>query len=126
MIKRIIKFEKCCRYSSGICFSQILFQILRAFVVVVVVVVVVDVVFVFVVADVDVVVVDDVDVNVNVNVVVDYVDIDVVVVVVVDDDVDVVVVVSSYSGSLQTGVHSISHRVAVALKKQHKQVNKER
>ena len=98
MIKRIIKFEKCCRYSSGICFSQILVQILRAFVVVVVVVVV-DVV--------DVVVVDDV-------------------VVVVVDDVDVVVVVSSYSGSLQTGVHSISHRVAVALKKQHKQVNKER
>ena len=125
MIKRIIKFEKCCRYSSGICFSQILFQILCAFVVVVVVVVVVDVVFVFVVADVDVVVVDDVDVNVNVNVVVDYVDIDVVVVVVVDD-VDVVVVVSSYSGSLQTGVHSISHRVAVALKKKHKQVNKDR
>ena len=122
MIKRIIKFEKCCRYSSGICFSQILFQILCAFVVVVVVVVV-DVVFVFVVADVDVVVVDDVDVNVNVNVVVDYVDIDVVVVV---DDVDVVVVVSSYSGSLQTGVHSISHRVAVALKKKHKQVNKDR
>ena len=92
----MIKFEKCCRYSSGICFSQILVQILRAFVVVVVVVDVVDVV------------------------VVDYV------VVVVVDDVDVVVVVSSYSGSLQTGVHSISHRVAVALKKQHKQVNKER